>query len=259
MGNPFSSVYHKRKKKVLNLKSHCKEWLATGVIGCIFFSKITIIIISALVVYKKPCPHGTKRRSKSTKCKPSCQNSGADWLQKWRHGTYAGAVPAHWQSRWVPVRWHASSTQAAAISAGGLQQRSLHSTATRRLRWSSLPMRCLSSSRYHGIFFGATSIAANRSMFQSRAKRTRSSASCTSLDEHGQWAMNAESSQRRKLEIYLGQATMSRRVCTQEQNTLAGWLDTAQENAGGVGRESLRPRRAGPPKQRACFPPRGGK
>jgi len=153
MGNPFSSVYHKRKKKVLNLKSHCKEWLATGVIGCIFFSKITIIIISALVVYKKPCPHGTKRRSKSTKCKPSCQNSGADWLQKWRHGTYAGAVPAHWQSRWVPVRWHASSTQAAAISAGGLQQRSLHSTATRRLRWSSLPMRCLSSSRYHGIFF----------------------------------------------------------------------------------------------------------
>jgi len=25
MGNAFSSVYHKRKKQVLNLKSHCKE------------------------------------------------------------------------------------------------------------------------------------------------------------------------------------------------------------------------------------------
>ena len=259
MGNPFSSVYHKRKKKVLNLKSHCKEWLATGVIGCIFFSKITIIIISALVVYKKPCPHGTKRRSKSTKCKPSCQNSGADWLQKWRHGTYAGAVPAHWQSRWVPVRWHASSTQAAAISAGGLQQRSLHSTATRRLRWSSLPMRCLSSSRYHGIFFWRHVNSSQQINVPIKGKKDAEFSFVHILGRARAVAMNAESSQRRKLEIYLGQATMSRRVCTQEQNTLAGWLDTAQENAGGVGRESLRPRRAGPPKQRACFPPRGGK
>jgi len=129
------------------MTGHRSHWLH-------FFFKITIIIISALGVYKKPCQqHGTKRRAKSTKCKPIRQNSRADWLQTRRHGTNAGAVPAHWQSHWVPVRRHASSTQPAAISTGGLQQRSLHSTATRRLRWSSLPWRCLSSFCCHGEEF----------------------------------------------------------------------------------------------------------
>jgi len=101
----------------------------------------------------------------------------------------------------MAVRWQASSRQAVAICAGVLRHRFLQIAATRRLRWSSLLICFLHSVRCHEVPGNgamdksscATSIADDGAMSQPRVERTRSSASCTSLDAQGQCALNSES------------------------------------------------------------------
>ena len=103
----------------------------------------------------------------------------------------------------MAVRWQASSRQAVAICAGVLRHRFLQIAATRRLRWSSLLICFLHSACCHEVpGNGAimmykssctTSIADNGAMSQPRVERTRSSASCASLDAQEQCALNSES------------------------------------------------------------------